>query len=93
MNLCLCHLAGKWRVGFAVPPPGFKHHLRISAFEYSREENMEISEREDTQCNWNEFVYPFTYILFPALRFNICWVVSGDDVIVCDSHRHVAVKL
>lgn len=43
--------------------------------------------------NSYEFVYPFTYILFPALRFNICWVVSGDDVIVCDSHRHVAVKL
>jgi hypothetical protein len=38
----------KWRVGFAVPPPGFKHHLRISAFEYSREENMEISEREES---------------------------------------------
>jgi hypothetical protein len=58
MNLCLFHLAGKGRVGFAVPPAGFKHHLRISAFEYSWEENMEISEREDTQCNWNEFVYP-----------------------------------
>lgn len=72
MGLCLCRLAGKSRFGVAVPPRGFTTpavpSLTMSALEYNWKGNMEISDREDTQRNWNEFAYPLHIFSLRLLR-------------------------